>query len=128
MKTLVDENIPRREGDAGAPRGVHAEPPRGHVDLPDLRRLAMTLSAIGISGVLAYTVTQRTREFGIRLALGAQGRDVIGMVLGHGVKRAALGLAIGIGGAAALTRLMTTMLFEVKLTEPHVFVAVAVAL
>jgi predicted permease len=90
--------------------------------------LAMTLSAIGIYGVLAYTVTQRTREFGIRLALGAQGRDVVGMVLGHGLKLAALGLAIGIGGAAALTRLMTTMLFEVKPTEPGVFIAVAVAL
>ena len=90
--------------------------------------LAMTLSAIGIYGVLAYTVTQRTREFGIRLALGAQGRDVVGMVLGHGVKLAALGLAIGMGGAAALTRLMTAMLFEVKPTEPGVFVAVAVAL
>jgi predicted permease len=90
--------------------------------------LAMTLSAIGIYGVLAYTVTQRTREFGIRLALGAQGRDVVGMVLGHGVKLAALGLTIGIGGAAALTRLMTTMLFEVKPTEPGVFVAVAVTL
>jgi len=90
--------------------------------------LAMTLSAIGIYGVLAYTVTQRTREFGIRLALGAQGRDVVGMVLGHGVKLAALGLTIGIGGAAALTRLMTTMLFEVKPTEPGVFVVVAVAL
>jgi ABC-type antimicrobial peptide transport system permease subunit len=90
--------------------------------------LALVLSAIGIYGVLAYTVTQRTREFGIRLALGAGGRDVVGMVIGQGVKLAAIGLAIGIAGALALTRLMTTMLFEVKPTEPGVFLLVAGAL
>ncbi len=90
--------------------------------------LALVLSAIGIYGVLAYTVTQRTREFGIRLALGAGGRDVLGMVIGHGIRLAAIGLAIGIAGAAALTRLMTTMLFEVKPTDPAVFLTVAAAL
>ena len=122
---------------AGAPVDVKAMPERLSASMLNRRAamwirlvfagLAMTLSAIGIYGVLAYTVAQRTREFGIRLALGAQGSDVVGMVLGHGVKLAAIGLAIGIGGAAALTRLMTAMLFEVKPTEPGVFVAVAVA-
>lgn len=90
--------------------------------------LALVLSAIGIYGVLAYTVTQRTREFGIRVALGAGARDVVGMVLGQGLKLAVIGLAIGVAGALALTRLMTTMLFGVKPTDPGVFLAVAAAL
>jgi ABC-type antimicrobial peptide transport system permease subunit len=90
--------------------------------------LALLLSAIGIYGVLAYTVTQRTREFGIRLALGAGGRDVLGMVVGHGVRLAAIGLAIGIAGAFGLTRLMTTMLFEVKPSDPAVYLTVGAAL
>jgi putative ABC transport system permease protein len=90
--------------------------------------LALVLSAIGIYGVLAYTVTQRTREFGIRMALGAGAREVLRMVLGHGARLAAIGLALGVIGAVALTRLMTTLLFDVKPTEPGVFVAVAAAL
>ena len=90
--------------------------------------LALTLSAIGIYGVLAYTVTQRMREFGIRMALGAAGRDVVGMVIRQGVKLAVIGLAIGVAGAFALTRLMTGMLFNVKPTDPAVFVLVAGAL
>jgi predicted permease len=90
--------------------------------------LALTLSAIGIYGVLAYTVTQRTREFGIRMALGAAGGDVIGMVIFQGVKLAAIGLAIGVAGAFALTRLMSSMLYDVKPTDPGVFLLVAAAL
>ena len=90
--------------------------------------LALVLSAIGIYGVLAYTVTQRTRELGIRVALGAQAGDVLGMVLGQGLKLAGIGLAIGIAGALALTRLMTTLLYDVKPTDPVVFISVAAAL
>jgi predicted permease len=90
--------------------------------------LALVLSAIGIYGVLAYTVTQRTRELGIRVALGASGRDVIGMVLGQGLRLAGIGLAIGIAGALALTRLMTTLLYDVKPTDPVVFLSVAAVL
>jgi putative ABC transport system permease protein len=90
--------------------------------------LALVLSAIGIYGVLAYTVTLRTRELGIRVALGAGAGDVIGMVLGQGLKLAGIGLAIGIAGALALTRLMTTLLYDVKPTDPVVFVSVAAAL
>jgi predicted permease len=90
--------------------------------------LALVLSAIGIYGVLAYTVTQRMREFGIRMALGAEARNVIGLVVGHGLKLAGIGLAIGIAGAYALTRLMTTMLYDVKPTDPTVFLLVAGAL
>jgi len=90
--------------------------------------LALVLSAIGIYGVLAYTVTQRTREFGIRIALGAGAADVVRMVIGQGIRLAAIGLAIGIGGALALTRLMTSMLFGVRPSDPLVFLSVAAAL
>jgi predicted permease len=90
--------------------------------------LALALSAIGIYGVLAYTVTQRTREFGIRMALGASAGDVVTMVIRHGVRLAAIGLAIGIAGALALTRLMATMLYGVKPTDPVVFGGVSAAL
>jgi len=87
--------------------------------------LALALSAIGLYGVLAYTVAQRMREFGIRLALGAAARDVLGMVMGQGAKLAAVGLVLGIAGAAGLMHLMTTLLFQVKPTEPVVFLLVA---
>jgi predicted permease len=90
--------------------------------------LALVLSAIGIYGVLAYTVTQRTREFGIRMALGARAGDIVGMVLKHGVRLAAIGLGLGLAGAFALTRLMSGMLFDVKPADPMVFGAVAAAL
>jgi putative ABC transport system permease protein len=90
--------------------------------------LALTLSAIGIYGVLAYTVTQRTREFGIRVALGAGVRDVLRIVVGHGVKLVAIGLAFGAAAAFALTRLMAAMLYQVKPIDPLVFFSVAAAL
>jgi predicted permease len=90
--------------------------------------LALTLSAIGIYGVLAYTVAQRTREFGIRMALGASSGDVVGMVMRYGVRLAAIGLGIGVAGALAITRLMTTMLYSVRPTDPLVFGGVAAAL
>jgi ABC-type antimicrobial peptide transport system permease subunit len=90
--------------------------------------LALALSAIGIYGVLAYTVTQRTREFGIRMALGASAGDVVGMVIRHGVRLAAIGLGLGVAGALAVTRLMTTLLYGVGPTDPLVFGGVAVAL
>ncbi len=90
--------------------------------------LALMLAAIGIYGVLAYSVSQRTREFGIRVALGAGSRELVGMVVGQGLRMAALGLAVGAAGAFALTRLMTALLFDVKPSDPSLFVAVAVAL
>ena len=87
--------------------------------------LALVLSAIGIYGVLAYTVSQRTREFGIRIALGARGGTVVGMVLGQGIRLAAIGLTLGVAAAALLTRLMSKMLYDVKPTDPLVFAMVA---
>jgi predicted permease len=89
--------------------------------------LALALAAIGIYGVLAYTVAQRTRELGIRAALGATARDVLAMVTGHGLKLAGLGLVIGLAGALAVTRLMTAMLYEVRPTDPGIYLLVAAA-
>jgi predicted permease len=87
--------------------------------------LALLLAAIGLYGVLAYTVTQRTREFGIRVALGAGRADVLRMVVGQGLKLAALGLAIGGAAAFATVRLMSAMLYGVRAGDPGVFLAVA---
>jgi putative ABC transport system permease protein len=83
--------------------------------------LALLLSAIGIYGVLAYSVTQRTREIGIRMALGAETRDVLRLILGQGVKVTMIGLALGGVGAFFLTRAMSALLYEVKPHDPLVF-------
>jgi predicted permease len=90
--------------------------------------LALLLAAIGVYGVLAYSVSQRTREIGVRVALGAGARDVVGMVVGHGLRMAAAGLAIGAVGAFAVTRLMSAMLFEVRPSNPAVFLIVGAVL
>ncbi len=90
--------------------------------------LALLLAGIGVYGVLAYSVSQRTREFGIRAALGADPRSLVGMVVGQGFRLAGLGLAIGAAGALLLTRLATSLLFDVKPADPIVYVSVAMAL
>lgn len=90
--------------------------------------MALTLGIIGIYGVMSYTVSQRKREIGIRLALGAKGGDVLQMVLKQGTKLTLVGVALGIGAAFGLTRLMTNLLFGVTANDPLTFVAVAVAL
>ncbi|MEO6212616.1 MAG: ABC transporter permease [Vicinamibacterales bacterium] len=89
---------------------------------------ALLLAAVGIYGVIAYSVTQRTQEIGIRLALGAQRGDVLKMVVAQAVGLAGAGIAIGAIGAAALTGLMRDMLFEVQPLDPLTFAAVALAL
>nr|HEV7954555.1 ABC transporter permease [Candidatus Acidoferrales bacterium] len=90
--------------------------------------LALLLSAIGIYGVMAYAVGQRTHEIGIRLALGAVPGNVLRMILLQGVKLAVFGVVIGLGAGYALTRLLTTMLFEVKATDPFTFATGALVL
>ena len=90
--------------------------------------IALVLAAVGIYGVMAFFVTQRTREIGIRMALGAQWRDVLKLVLRNGMLLAAIGLAVGLAGAFALTRLMRSLLFEVSPTDPLTFCAVALCL
>lgn len=90
--------------------------------------LALLLSAIGLYGVMAYSVTQRTHELGLRMALGAQASDVLKLVVKQGMLLAVVGLAIGVVGAIFLSRLMKTMLFNVSATDPLVFVAIALTL
>jgi putative ABC transport system permease protein len=85
--------------------------------------VALALAAIGTYGVMAYSVAQRRQEIGIRMALGAQASTVLGMVLGQGVAVAGLGLAIGIAGSFALTRLLSSLLFNVSATDPLAFLS-----
>ena len=90
--------------------------------------IGLALSAVGIYGVMAYTVSQSTREIGIRMALGAQIKDILRMVLGQGMKLTLIGVTIGLGGAYALTRVLKTLLFEIKPTDLTTFVVVSLAL
>jgi putative ABC transport system permease protein len=90
--------------------------------------LGLTLAVVGIYGVMNYSVTQRTREIGIRMALGAGRRDVLKLVVGQAVRLAIVGVVVGSGAALALTRLMTTLLYEVSATDPATFVILAVLL
>jgi putative ABC transport system permease protein len=90
--------------------------------------LALILAAVGIYGMMAYRVGQRMHEIGIYIALGAQRRDVLRLVLGDGAKLVFFGITIGIVGAIALTRVMTSLLFEVKATDPETFAVVAILL
>jgi putative ABC transport system permease protein len=89
---------------------------------------ALLLAALGIYGVMAYAVARRTHEIGIRMALGAQRADVLGMIMGQGMKLVAAGLAIGLAASLALTRLMTSLLYDVKPTDPLTYAAVALLL
>jgi putative ABC transport system permease protein len=88
----------------------------------------MALACVGIYGVISYVVGQRTHEIGIRIALGARRGDVLRLILGQGTRLIVLGIAIGIGGAVGLTRLMASQLFQVSSTDPLTFAVVALTL
>ena len=114
MTKLVAESVARRRFNAQL-TGVFAV-------------VALLLAAVGIFGVLNYAVAQRTQEIGLRVALGAQTRDVLRLVLGQGVRLILFGLALGLAASFALTRVLAVMLFGVTPTDPLTFVAVSLLL
>jgi putative ABC transport system permease protein len=90
--------------------------------------MALVLGAVGVFGVVSYSVSQRTHEIGIRMSVGAQRRDVMRLILGQGVKLALVGLGIGVVLAFLLTRLIASLLYDTSPTDPLTFGAVAVVL
>jgi len=126
----VDKNLPiTRIRTMEEVRSLSLASQRMHLLLFGLfAALALALATMGIYGVLAYNVAQRTREIGIRLALGADGNAVLRLVVGQGIRLAALGILLGLIGALALTRLMSGMIYGVSSTDPATFFAVATLL
>jgi putative ABC transport system permease protein len=89
---------------------------------------ALALACLGLYGVLSFAVVQRTREIGVRIALGAQRRDVLSLVIGKGLKLVLVGSLIGLAGALAATRLVSNLLYGVTATDPMTFAGVALLL
>jgi ABC-type antimicrobial peptide transport system permease subunit len=90
--------------------------------------MALLLGIVGLYGVIAYSVSQRTHEIGIRMALGAQKRDVLKLVVNRGMGLTMIGVGVGVVGALALTRFLSSLLYGVKPTDPLTFVVVSLVL
>jgi putative ABC transport system permease protein len=90
--------------------------------------VALALAGVGLYGVIAYTVARRTHEIGVRMALGAQRRDILGLVVRQGLRLAAVGLAAGLAGALALTRLLAGLVYGVSTTDPATYAALSLFL
>jgi putative ABC transport system permease protein len=107
-------------------RSASLAPPRLTATLLGLfAGLALVITAAGIAGVIAFSVNQRTQEFGVRVALGARRADVVSMVVGEGVRLAAKGLALGAAGAVLLGGLLSTMLFGIGPTDTVTYLLVS---
>jgi ABC-type antimicrobial peptide transport system permease subunit len=90
--------------------------------------LAMILAVVGLYGLISYSVSQRTRELGIRIALGAQSGDVVRLVVGEGARLTMMGVGVGVLAALSLTRLMRSLLYGVSAVDPSIFGSVALLL
>jgi len=113
----------------GAIAGRHTAAPRFRARLlGGFAVVALLLSLVGLYGTLSYAVSRRTREMGIRLALGARRGDVVGLVVRQGMAVVAVGLALGLAAALAASRLVAGLLFEVAPTDPAVYAAVTAVL
>ena len=126
----IDKDLPVTDGASmsEAIQGTVSQPRFQTFLLGMFGSLALILAAVGIYGVISYSVVQRTHEIGIRVSLGAQRKDVLQLVLGEGLKLALAGAAIGLAAALGLTRLMANLLYGVSATDPLTFAAVAVVL
>jgi putative ABC transport system permease protein len=93
-----------------------------------LAMLALVLAAVGVYGVMSYTVTQRTSEIGVRVALGAQPKDVFRIIVGEGLRLALFGVGVGLVAALVLTRLLQSFLFGISAYDPVTFIAVSLLL
>jgi putative ABC transport system permease protein len=90
--------------------------------------IALILAAVGIFSVMNYAVTQRTSEIGIRIALGAEARDIFRLIVGHAARLVLIGAAIGVGGALASSRIVGTLLYGIKPTDPWTFAAIVIVI
>lgn len=120
----VDKSTPMRE----VSQESVAEPRFRTLLLSMFALMATALAAVGVYGLMSYSVTQRTREIGIRVALGAQARQIMGPVLREGMTLALLGLALGLAGSVGASRVLAGFLFGIGATDPLTYTAVAMFL